>query len=186
MAGNGNGIGDDLGALRERVRNYGEDLHDLKAELNNSHRALSAQIKAVADQLSQKSQPQYPLLVSIFSVAIAFVSVIGYLAYSPIQRDTSRLETAVLGMPDRYVNSRQYEMRTGDLNEQLQTVRRTFLRRDDFDVQHKDLKDFLNAQIANLQRQMETLQKRLDDIWTTRDAIVDMRQRMDKLERGKP
>jgi hypothetical protein len=57
-----------------------------------------------------------------------------------------------------------------------------YMLQSDFNAQHSDLKAFLASQVENLQREVVGLQDRLNQIWSARDAITDLRSRLDRLE----
>jgi hypothetical protein len=59
-----------------------------------------------------------------------------------------------------------------------------YLPNSDFTAQHNDLKNFLGVQVENLQRQITGVQSRLNETWSARDALIDLRQRLERVERG--
>jgi hypothetical protein len=225
MAGeSSNGVAPGLdAALRERVKSLesdidkiGRELHDIRGSMSTRRdvEALADQIRTLANEQKAGQRPNWQM----WSVAVALLGLAGTVAYLPIQRDTSRLDTAVTAMLDRGVFQRQYDSDQSriamqmanlrsDLSQGVQQQRyntdqdrlnhtigdirarqlrneERYLMASDYAAQHGDLKSYLAAQIENLQRQITSNQQRLNEVWSARDALIDMRQRLERIERG--
>jgi hypothetical protein len=214
-------------ALRVRVDNLTEDLHSLRSDIRDIQSAISSQFNSLRSEMADRNKPQYALQITLYGAILATVTTVGWLAYSPINRDTDRLMLAVSKIADNSVNQKQYSddssrmagelsrIRTDNLGNVLRDryqsdqassarnmderfrsvdrqldemrqrgdfVRGHFLQSKDFEAQHNDLKAFLGVQVDGLQRQITGLSERLNQTWNARDALIDLRDRLNKLE----
>jgi hypothetical protein len=50
------------------------------------------------------------------------------------------------------------------------------------DAQHKDMQEEISTDVINLQRQLDELNRKQSDTYTTRDALIDLKKRVDRLQ----
>lgn len=111
-------------------RDYGDlkkTLVALDTRLDTSISSLGnkfeSSISALSNKIEARSTTQWPVLFSGLGVVLTILTVVGTMAYLPIQRDTTRLDNAVAAILDRGVFQREYisdEVRT---KEELRALR---------------------------------------------------------------
>jgi hypothetical protein len=123
MSGNGQDVNriytDALTAqLGERVTNLNRRQTDLETEMRSGFKqiessmsAMSAEMRSAVSGLStniaERNKPQWQAI----AVALSFCTVIGGLAYWPINASTSRLENAVATLSEKVVTRQEMEYR---------------------------------------------------------------------------
>lgn len=216
-----NGHGATIAALETKVSAFElnqarieRTILDLDSSFNSSITNLSndfrAQLTALSTKLEAKNTTQWPVLFSGMGVVLTILSLLGAMAYLPIQRDTSRLDTAVSAILDRGVFQREYsadESRTKDELRNLRTdlsTRITLPRYNaDQDRTHHALDEIrsrfaskaeMEAVFKERQRQIdidtgqiENLRTRTYDhfgrITKTEQAVIDLERRFDNISR---
>lgn len=100
---------------------------DLDSSFNSSIASLQSdfrsQLTGLSNKIDAKATTQWPTIFAGFGVLLTVLTVVGAMAYMPIQRDTARLDTAVAAILDRGVFQREYaadELRT---KEDLRSLR---------------------------------------------------------------
>ncbi len=187
---------------------------DLDSSFNSSIAGLQndfrSQLSGLSNKLDAKNTTQWPVLFSGFGIVITVLTLVGGMAYMPIQRDTSRLDTAVAAILDRGVFQREYtadENRTKDdlRNLRMDLSTRITLPRYNADQERTlhaldDLRNRIatkaevDAIFKERQRQIdldtgqiESLRVRTYDhfgrITKTEQAVVDLERRFDNISR---
>lgn len=85
---------------------------DLDSKIDQSIAQLANRVENSLNTLSNKIEArnttQWPVLFSGFGIVITVLTLVGGMAYLPIQRDTARLDSAVAAILDRGVFQREY------------------------------------------------------------------------------
>ncbi len=110
-----------VGALELGHARIERTILDLDSSFNSSIASLSndfrSQLSALGNKIEARATTQWPTLIGLCSVIITVLTLVGGMAYLPIQRDTSRLDAAVATIIDKGVFQREYtadELRTKD------------------------------------------------------------------------
>jgi len=100
---------------------------DLDSSFNSSITNLSndfrSQLTALSAKLEAKNTTNWPVLISGLGALITIVTLLGTMAFLPVQRDTARLDTAVAAILDRGVFQREYAADETRTKEDLRTLR---------------------------------------------------------------
>lgn len=179
--------------LGERVTNLGRRQTDLEAEMRAGFKAMESGMASIANEmrssvsalstnLSERNKPQWQAI----GVAITFCTVLGGLAYWPIQSSTTDLKAAIVSLSDKIVTQKEMEWRTARGAEDRSRI----------ELSIKDIRDGLvpraehervwqnyTASDQNLQRQVDELKQAQGSVYGARDVILDLRERLDRVER---
>ena len=201
---NGNGNGHDTSRiyndaltaqLGERVTNLNRRQGDLESEMRSGFKqiessmsAMSTEMRssvaALASNIAERNKPQWQAI----AVALSFCTIVGGLVYWPIQGATSDLKMSIATIADKMVTQKEMEWRTARSAEDRQRT----------DSSVKDIREGLvpreelnrvfqgyDQQNADKQRQIDEVKQALGGIYGTRDALLDLRSRLDRVEREK-
>jgi hypothetical protein len=176
----------DIGHIEQQI----SAIRDTMATRADMER-ISASISSLASRHAEITRPQYGLLVSVVGLGVTILVVLGGFAYWPISTTTSDLKLAVITLAEKTVPHRQYEAdvtlaRTErvklreDLNVtvqqqryntdkaaidiQLANIRERMLTKSEFDVQHRDLKDYISTVRGERNGSVESILRRLERI----------------------
>lgn len=199
-------------ALDRDMTNLGNSLSSQITQLANNFssqvQTLANQIQNLSNKMQEGTRTPWGILIAAAVFLLGFVAAIGGLAYSPILSTTSRLESAldkqndrltsaIASLAERVVTREELDARTLQIAEDRQRVE-TWVRALQGDVFPKEVHlqrwERIDADAANaarlseardnnLQREIDVLQKQLGDTYTARDALLDLRTRLDTLER---
>ncbi len=108
-----------LATLDARVQGLDRDYQDIKrtildldSKVDQSVASLANRfensLSALANKIEAKSTTQWPVIFGGMSVMVTILTVIGTMAYLPIQRETARLDAALAAIVDRGVYQREY------------------------------------------------------------------------------
>lgn len=156
-----------LATLGAQVASLDRDYNDIKrmvvaldtrvdSALSNLGTKTEVAIAALATKFEARSTTQWPTIFSTFGVGFTLLSALGWMAYTPIQRDTSRLDSAVSAILDRGVFQREYTADQGRMAETARGLR-------------VDLNATVQQQRYNADQ--ERLTKTLDDIRSSVEAL---------------
>jgi len=135
MAAAPNGHGATIATLETKVAalelgqaDLKRTLLDLDSKVDQSIAGLATRVESslssLASKIEARNTTQWPVLFSGLGVVLTILSLLGAMAYLPIQRDTSRLDTAVNAILERGVFQREYaadELRTKEDLRNLRT-----------------------------------------------------------------
>lgn len=182
--------------LGERVTNLGRRQTDLETEMRAGFKQVENGMSAIANEmrtsisalssnLSERNKPQWQAI----GVAITFCTVIGGLAYWPINASTARLEDAVATLSDKIVTRQEMEYRQQRGAEDRNRMEAAIKEIRDAQVPRAELdRVFLNydQRFIDQQRQLDDQKQQSGAVYGTRDVIMDLRQRVDRVERDRP
>lgn len=189
--------------LGERVTNLGRRQTDLESEMRSGFKQLETGMAAIAHEMrtsvaalstniAERNKPQWQAL----GVALTFCTILGGLAYWPINAATTDLKSAVASMADKMVTQQEMEWRTqrgaedrkraDDAMTDLRTISVT---RNEW-TERNHARD---GEIAELSRRIDELRQEVGSVYGTKDVIADLkaqmdtvRQRMFELRSGQP
>lgn len=179
--------------LGERVTNLGRRQSDLESEMRSGFKQIESSMAAMSSEMrsavaalstnmAERNKPQWQAI----AVALSFCTIVGGLVYWPIQGATSRLESSISALAEKMVTQKDLEYRqvrgqedrartdanVADLR--AAQVPRTELER----VWTSD-----DQQKAQLQKQIDELKAAAAGTYGARDVILDLRERLDRIER---
>lgn len=113
---------------RAELKGVKEDVHNLAVKVDGlaskgDIAALTHSIGAIADKQDRLQTPQYGLIVSIASFLFFLLTAIGGFAYLPVQRDLTRLDTALAVLVDKGVFAKQYDSDQARIAELVRSLR---------------------------------------------------------------
>lgn len=181
--------------LGERVTNLGRRQSDMESEMRSGFKqvdtaigALSAEMRnsvaALATNLSERNKPQWQAL----GVALTFASILGALAYWPIQSATSDLKSSVSAIAATMITRQEMDWRQARGAEDRARMEITVKDIRDAQVPRAELERVWSSQAntdSDQQRQIDELKQSQSSVYGARDVILDLRQRVDRMEREK-
>jgi hypothetical protein len=179
--------------LGERVTNLGRRQTDLEAEMRAGFKAMEngmttlasemrTSVAALSANLAERSRPQWQAL----SVVLAFAAMLGGLAYLPIREATSDLKSSVALITDKMVTQKELEWRTARGAEDRQRSEAMIKELREEQVPRKELDRVFNSydeQRADIQRQLDEVKQAQGSVYGARDILLDLRERIDRIER---
>lgn len=179
--------------LGERVTNLGRRQTDLEAEMRAGFKAVESgmaslgnemrsSVAALSTNLSERNKPQWQAI----GVAITFCTVLGGLAYWPIQSSTTDLKAAIVSLSDKIVTQKEMEWRTARSAEDRARTDAAVKEVREAQVPRAELERVWASQQnidADQQRQLDEIKQTQGSVYGARDVILDLRQRLDRVER---
>lgn len=180
--------------LGERVTNLNRRQTDLENEMRSGFRQIEQSIAGIATEtraaiaglsqdLAERNRPQWQAL----SVMLATVIAIGGLAYWPIRDATGELKVTTARLGEAMITRQEMEWRQARSQEDrlrlegsVSDIRSNLVPRAELDRVFDSFAD----QFRDKQRQLDEIKASQAGIYGARDAMMDMRQRLDRLERG--
>ena len=183
---NGNGFdpATSYARLNERVDNQAKDLVDLRSNINTGFANLQHSISTLSNSLAERNKPQWQAI----GVALTFAVVIGGMAYWPIREATARLEATSSRMEDRMVTRQEMDWRQARSQEDRLRMENNVsaIRADQVPRQeHERVWQNYDQRLQDQQRQLDEVKQASSSVYGQRDALMDMRERLDRLERDR-
>lgn len=183
--------------LSERVENQGKDIVDLRSNMNTGFQSVNANIATLSNELRGNSKTQWPVIWSAIGVSFTVLGGIGWMAYAPIREAQAQMKMeirdvasdaagAITGLAEKVVMQKEMEWRTARAAEDRQRTEAAIkdLRADQVPrMEHQRVWMGYDNQIANLQRQLDEFKQQQGSVYGTRDLLLDLRQRLDRIER---
>jgi DNA repair exonuclease SbcCD ATPase subunit len=181
--------------LGERVTNLNRRQSDLESEMRSGFKAIESSMSAMSTEMrssvagltttiSERNKPQWQAI----AVALSFCTIVGGLVYWPINSSTSRLENALATIADKMVTQKELEYRTSRGAEDRSRMEASIKKLDDDQVpraEHARAWQNYDQRLMDQQRQVDEVKQALGGIYGTRDALLDLRSRLDRVEREK-
>lgn len=185
--------------LSERVENQGKDIVDLRSNMNTGFQTVNSSIAALSNELRGNSKTQWPVIWSAIGVSFTVLGGIGWMAYAPIREAQAQLKVeirdvasdasgAMTSLANQIVTQKELEWRTARASEDRQRTETAIkdLRSDQVPRQeHERVWIGYDNQLANLQRQVDEFKQQQGSVYGTRDLLLDLRQRLDRIERDR-
>lgn len=199
MSNNGNGFDPmaQYARLSERVENQGKDIVDLRSNMNTGFQSVNAAIGTLSNELRSNSKTQWPVIWAAAGVCFTVLVTIGTFFYSTLSKSQDRIEVSVSRVAEnalsvsafqdfratyennRVVSRNDYIDKFGQLTARIETVQKDQVPRAELErVWQSD-----DMQKAQLQKQIDELKQSQAATYGARDVILDMRERLDRIER---
>lgn len=198
----GNGNGSDVSRiytdavtaqLGERVTNLGRRQTDMESEMRSSFKQMESSLSGIANEmrssiaglstnLSERNKPQWQAI----GVAITFCTVLGGLAYWPIQSSTTDLKAAIVSLSEKIVTQKEMDWRTarGQEDRQRTEIAIKEIRTEQVPRgEHERVWSSYDQRFADQQRQIDEVKTAQGSVYGQRDIILDLRERLDRIER---
>jgi hypothetical protein len=195
-----------LAALEQRVYGLERGVHDLNQLFTGRIGEVSAQLAGLTTKLDERSRTPWATIVSAMGVVLAIVIAGGQLAKAPLddalarlERDYERLGREAVRLPafadlkatyesDRLVARQEFDARfarmereTAEIERQAREAAAAVVPRGE----HQERWRSQDAAIAAIQRQLDELKSALGGVYGARDVIIDLRERLERIERGR-
>lgn len=168
-------------ALGERVEGQGRRLTNLESTVNQGFRQVETSIAGLSNEFRSSQRPQWQAM----SVLLAFALAIGGLVYWPIQKATNDLKTAITSLSEKAVTREELEWRSSRAAEDRTRTEMT-LRSLDANLvpraEHSRVWASYDQRFLDQQRQIDELKQYQGSVYGARDALLDIRERIDRLE----
>lgn len=179
--------------LGERVTNLGRRQSDLESEMRSGFKQMESAVSSLANEtrnsisalsssIAERNKPQWQAL----GVALTFATVLGGLAYMPIREATTDLKSSVSIIAEKMVTQQDMEWRTARGSEDRERTEAAIADLRGSLVPRKELERVWvseDQQRAQMQKQIDELKANSAATYGARDALLDMRERLDRLER---
>lgn len=196
-----------LAALEQRVYGLERGVQDLNQLFTGRIGEVSAQLSGLASKLDDRSRTPWATIVSAMGVVLAIVVAGGQLAKTPVDDAIQRLErdTSALGSQatplstfsdfkatyesNRLVSRQDYDARFARVDAALKALEQQTREAQSSVVPRGEHQERWRSQelaAAGLQRQIDDLKQALGSIYGARDVIMDLRERLDRVERSRP
>ncbi|WP_458395326.1 hypothetical protein [Rhizobium ruizarguesonis] len=186
--------------LSERVENQGKDIIDLRSNMNSGFQGVNTNIASLSNELRSSGKTQWPVIWSAIGVGIVILSGLGFMALQPIKDNTARLEEAVIrvsesaqaslkSINDSMVTQKEMEQRTARGVEDRARTDTAVKDLRDAQVPREELIrvwDNYDQRFIDQQRQIDEIKTAQGSVYGQRDVILDLRERLDRIEHPRP
>lgn len=192
--------------LGERVTNLGRRQTDLESEMRSGFKQMETALSGLANEtrssisalsttIAERNKPQWQAL----GVALTFCTLLGGLAYWPINTATTDLKAAVLTITERMVSRQEMDWRQArgaedrarmeaSINSlQADQVPRKEHERvwQSYDAQMQSDREARMAANQNLQRQIDEIKQTQSGFFGQRDLNMQVLDRLERIERDR-
>lgn len=165
--------------LSERVEGQGRDIVDLRSNMNTGFRNIEGSIKALSDQLSAGSRTQWPVIWSAIGVCFAVLAGLGGALYLPVREAIAETKSDVRNVSNAALSVSAF----ADFKNTYETNR--IVSRTEYLDKFNNAREDLAKTEGALQRQIDDLKASQGSVYGARDALLDMRERLDRLEQSR-
>lgn len=183
--------------LSERVENQGKDIVDLRSNMNTGFQTINSSISTLSNELRNNSKTQWPVIWAAAGVCFTVLATGGAFFYNSLSKGQDRLDAAIVKnaeisqqalaiLVDKMVTQKELDTRTARGVEDrtrteaaIRDIRDNLVPR----AEHERVWQNYTATDANLQRQIEELKQAAGSVYGQRDIILDLRERLDRIER---
>ena len=207
-AGPGAGYDPDarLAALETRVSGIERGMSALDDKISSRFKETTDQLGQLTAKLDERSKTHWPTIWGAMSVVLGLVIAGGTLAFSPRDESIRRIEAGLNDVAASRVSFSAFSEFKGTYeNNRLlfrQDIDARFIRLDgEIGALERRIREgetavaprgeqqerwrAQDAAVAALQRQLDDVKSALGGIYGARDVIIDLRERLDRLERGR-
>jgi hypothetical protein len=178
--------------LGERVTNLGRRQTDLEAEMRAGFKAMESGMASIANEmrssvsalstnLSERNKPQWQAI----GVAITFCTVLGGLAYWPIQSSNTDLKAAISNLSDKIVTRQEMDWRQARgqedrlrMEQTIKDIRDNLVPR----AEHERVWQNYTNKDQDLQRQVDELKQAQGSVYTARDVLLSTQSELKDLQ----
>ncbi len=190
--------------LGERVTNLGRRQTDLESEMRSGFKQMETALSGLANEtrnsisalsttIAERNKPQWQAL----GVALTFCTLLGGLAYWPINTATTDLKSAVSALSENMVTRQEMDWRQARGQEDRARMEASVKALQDgqvprkehervwasYDTQLASERDSRLASGQNLQRQIDEIKQTQSGFFGQRDLNMQLLDRMERIER---
>lgn len=172
--------------LSERVENQGKDIVDLRSNMNTGFQGVNANLAALSNELRSAGKTHWPVIFAALSVVITILAGLGFLSLQPIKDNTARLETALVRLAETSVSQKEMEWRSARGAEDRMRTETAVKDLREAQVPRLELTrvwDNYDQRFTDQQRQIDEVKQAQGSVYGQRDVILDLRERLDRMER---
>lgn len=187
--------------------NVASQFQSITTKFEAAMAARDAKFEAFSTKVLESGRAPWALLLTGISVAVLIMGAIGGLAYAPISQRTENIERAIDKIVDNqltmrefmssnFVTQKELEFRSQRGQEDrertdraIENIQANIFTRDvhkqhwdNIDTEIKSTNERVDLTRQEMQRQIDNIQKNLGDTYTARDALLDNKQRIQRLE----
>lgn len=175
--------------IRDLATNTTQQINNLASSMQSQTSGLAADIGKLDSSLQERGKIPWPAL----GVMLTFLTVIGGLVYWPINNGQTRIENALMRMVETTPSNKEIAIAALRRDDWQRQVEDRFKKVEaDADGLQKDIvprgehvEKWRGADIrfADQQRQLDSLKSDFSGLYSPRDALTSMQQRLQDLER---
>ncbi|WP_339073054.1 hypothetical protein [Sinorhizobium meliloti] len=179
--------------LGERVTNLGRRQTDREAEMRSGFRQVEAAMQGLANEtrssiaalttsIAERNKPQWQAL----GVALTFCTILGGLAYWPINAATTDLKGSVAIITEKMVSQQEMEWRSARGAEDRLRQEASLKELRDAQVPRAELDRVwqgYDQRFADHQRQIDEVKLAQGSVNSQRDIVLDLKENQQRLER---
>lgn len=172
------------GALNERVENLSNRVAGLESHMTRGFSGIEEKISGLASSFNDKQRPQW----QAYGVVITVVVILGSLVYWPIREQQSALKAEIVDIGANAFTREELDYRAERSAEDrmrmqasIEAIEASVVPRGE----HEEKWRGNTAALAAIQNQIDVMRAQAGDTYTLRDAVMDMRERLDRIERDK-
>lgn len=172
--------------LSERVENQGKDIVDLRSNMNTGFQGVNANLATLSNELRSAGKTHWPVIFAALSVVITILAGLGFLSLQPIKDNTARLETALVRLAETSVSQKEMEWRSARGAEDRMRTETAVKDLREAQVPRLELTrvwDNYDQRFTDQQRQIDEVKQAQGSVYGQRDVILDLRERLDRMER---
>jgi len=185
--------------LSERVENQGKDIVDLRSNMNTGFQTINTSISQLSNELRNSSKTQWPVIWAAAGVCFTVLATGGAFFYNSLSKGQDRLDlivaknaetsqSAITAVVDKMVTQKEMEWRTARGAEDRARMESSVKEVREAQVPRAELERVWTSQAntdSDQQRQIDELKQAQTSVYGARDVILDLRQRVDRMEREK-
>ncbi|WP_050999914.1 hypothetical protein [Sinorhizobium fredii] len=179
--------------LGERVTNLGRRQTDLETEMRSGFRQMESALSQLANEtrssiaalsttIAERNKPQWQAL----GVALTFCTILGGLAYWPINAATTDLKASVATLAEKMVTQKEMEWRSARGAEDRLRQEAALKDLRDAQVPRAELDrvwQSYDQRFSDHQRQIDEVKQAQGSVYSQRDIILDLKENQQRLER---
>lgn len=186
-------------ALGERVTNLGRRQTDLESEMRTGFRGVETAISSLANEtrnsiatistsLSERSRPQWAILISVVSLSWAILGGLGLMALQPVRESMAETKSDMRSIAEKMVSRQEMDWRAARGIEDRQRMEEAIksLRAEQV-PRAEQAREWAGAdqRFSDVQRQIDDLKQAQGSVYGARDIILDLKDRINIIERQK-
>lgn len=183
--------------LSERVENQGKDIVDLRSNMNTGFQSVNSNLASLSNELRSNSKTQWPVIWSAAGVCFTVLAALGAFFYGTLSKGQDRLDAAIVKSAEiqqasiselskAVVPRQEMEWRQARSSEDRQRTEANVKDLRDSQVPRAELTRVFSGydqRFADMQRQLDEQKQQAGSVYGVRDILLDLRQRMDRVER---
>lgn len=193
---NGGSFEERFSALDERVTNLRTSFQHLEQSTASGFGRLDAKLGEMAAAFQAGQQTPWSTIWTAVGVAFSILLGVGYLVYTPVQANQTRIEDSLIKLsdmfaeavksgPDLYVPRREIE--TGraratedraNIEKDIDALRQEKLPRNEWTLRNAAV----DAEFVDLRRAVDQMRQDFGSTYSLRDALADFKQRLERIE----